>query len=86
VAKNYTEIMRMHLSNSATDELAIVYIATGLSFENAEPEESEVLQLKKIPFAEAYQWVMDGKITDAITVASILKTKILLEKGMLNLK
>lgn len=86
IAKNYQEIMRMHLSNSATDELAIVYIATGLSFENAEPEESEVLQLKKIPFNEAYEWVMNGKITDAITVASILKTKILLEKGLLNLK
>ncbi len=86
IAKNYTEIMRMHLSNSATDELAIIYIATGLSFENAEPEESEVLQLKKIPLNEAYQWVMEGKITDAITVAAVLKTKILLEKGLLNLK
>lgn len=83
VAKNYKEIMRMHLSNSATDELAIVYIATGLTFEDSEPEESEVLQIKKIPFDEAYQWVMDGRITDAITVAAILKTKILLERGML---
>jgi 8-oxo-dGTP pyrophosphatase MutT (NUDIX family) len=83
VAKNYKEIMRMHLSNSATDELAIVYVATGLTFEESEPEESEVLQLKKIPFDEAYQWVMDGKITDAITVAAVLKTKIMLERGLL---
>ncbi len=83
VAKNYREIMRLHLSNSATDELAIVYIATGLSFENSEPEESEVLQIKKIHFNEAYNWVMEGKITDAITVAAILKTKILLESGQL---
>jgi len=83
VAKNYKEIMRMHLSNSATDELAIVYIATDLRFEDSEPEESEVLQLKKLPFQEAYQWVMEGKIMDAITVAAILKTKILLDKGLL---
>lgn len=83
VAKNYKEIMRMHLSNSATDELAIVYVATDLTFENSEPEESEVLQLKKLPFSEAYQWVMDGKITDAITVAAILKTKIMLESGLM---
>lgn len=83
VAKNYKEIMRLHLSNSATDELAIVYVATGLSFENSEPEESEVLQLKKIPFNEAYNWVMEGKITDAITVAAILKTKILIDSGQL---
>jgi ADP-ribose pyrophosphatase len=83
VAKHYKEIMRMHLSNSATDELAIVYIATGLSFEDSEPEESEILQIKKIPFNEAYNWVMEGKITDAITVAAILKTKILIESGQL---
>lgn len=82
VAKNYKEIMRMHLSNSATDELAIVYVATDLTYENSEPEESEVLQLKKIPLTEAYNWVMEGKITDAITVAAILKTKILLDKGL----
>jgi len=83
VAKNYKEIMRMHLSNSATDELAIVFVATGLTFEESEPEESEILQVKKIPFNEAYQWVMEGKITDAITVAALLKTKIMLEKGIL---
>ncbi len=85
VAKNYKEIMRLHLSNSATDELAIVFIATGLSFEDSEPEESEVLQLKKIHLNEAFEWVMQGKITDGITVAAILKTKILLEKGLLEL-
>jgi ADP-ribose pyrophosphatase len=83
VAKNYKEIMRLHLSNSATDELAIVYVATGLSFENSEPEESEVLQIKKIHFNEAYNWVMESKITDAITVAAILKTKILIDSGQL---
>ena len=56
---------------------------TDLTFEDSEPEESEVLQLKKLPFSEAYQWVMEGKITDAITVAAILKVKILLDKGLM---
>lgn len=83
IAKNYQEIMRMHLSNSATDELAIVYIATDLTFEESEPEESEILQVKKIPFSEAYNWAMNGKITDGISVAAILKTKILLDQGLL---
>ena len=81
IAKEFTEIMRLHLSNSATNELAIVYLAKDLDFEEAEPEESEVLQIKKIHINEAFEWVMKGKITDAITVAAILKTKILLDKG-----
>ena len=83
VAKDFKEILRLHLSNSATNELAIVYIAKNLSFEEAEPEESEVLQVKKIHIIEAYNWVMAGKITDAISVAAILKTKILIEQNLI---
>jgi ADP-ribose pyrophosphatase len=73
IAKEFTEIMRMHLSNSATDEYAIVYLAKNLSFEESEPEESEVLQVKKVHINEAYEMVNRGKITDAISVAAIMK-------------
>ena len=65
--------MRLHLSNSATDELAIVYLAKNLSFENSEPEESEILQVKKIHINSAYEMVCKGEITDAISVAAIMK-------------
>ena len=83
VAQKYTELMRMHLSNSATDELAIVYLASGLSFEEAQPEESEVLQVKKLHLNEAFDMVMQGKIMDAITVASIIKAKWLMDNNQL---
>lgn len=83
VAQKYTEFMRLHLSNSATDELAITYLATGLSFEAAEPEESEVLQIKKLHLDEAFNWVMQGKITDGISVAAILKARWLLDNKQL---
>jgi 8-oxo-dGTP pyrophosphatase MutT (NUDIX family) len=83
IANTYTEFQRLHLSNSATDELAITYLATGLSFEDAEPEESEVLQIKKLHLDEAFNWCMQGKITDAISVAAILKAKWLYDRGEL---
>ena len=35
--------------------------------------ESEQLEIKKVHFNELYQMVIDGKITDAITVAAVLK-------------
>ena len=73
----------MHLSNSATDEVAMVYLASGLSFEEAEPEESEQLQVKKIHLNEAFDWVMQGKIKDAISVATILKAKWLMDNDKL---
>lgn len=73
IAHKFEEIMRLHLSNSATDELAIVYLAKDLKFENSEPEESEVLQIKKLHINEAYEMVNKGQITDAISVAAIMK-------------
>src|SRR5690606_11769102 len=41
VASSYTEIARMHTSNSVSDEEAILYIARNLVQSEAEPEESE---------------------------------------------
>lgn len=80
-ANNWTNIMDMHLSNSVSDEKGVIYIAKELSYHEPEPEEGEVLQIKKIPFNEVYQMVMDGKLTDSLTVAGILKTKLLIDKG-----
>lgn len=73
VAQHFEEIMQLHLSNSATDEHAYIFLATHLSFEDAEPEESEDLMVKKIHITEAYNMVLNGEITDAISVAAIFK-------------
>ena|ERR1700741_200579 len=73
IADQYEELLRLHLSNSATDELAIVYIARGLHFEEAEPEESEMLEVKKVHIKEAYEMCLSGEITDAISVAAIYR-------------
>jgi ADP-ribose pyrophosphatase len=81
VAKKYTEILRMHLSNSVSDELAIIFVAQGLEQSDSEPEETEDLQIKKVPFEQAYKMVMNGEITDSMSVAGIMKTKILLDEG-----
>jgi ADP-ribose pyrophosphatase len=83
IAGEYRELCRMHTSNSATDEYAILYIARKLRQEEAEPEESEDLQVRQLPFEEAYQMVMRGEITDSLSMVAILKTKLLLEKGEL---
>ena len=82
-AANWQVLLRLHLSNSVTDELAIVYLATGLTQHEADPEETEQLVVKKMPFEEAYQMVENGTITDAITVAAMLKVRLLLAEGKL---
>jgi ADP-ribose pyrophosphatase len=82
VAKNYTELCRMHTSNSVSDELAIIYVARDLEQTESEPDETEDLQIRKVPFAEAERMVMDGEITDSLSMVAILKTRILIDKGL----
>ena len=72
-AKSWTEILRMHVSNSVSDEYAVVYVAQDLRAGEADPEDTEKLAIQKMPFTQALKWVMDGKITDSISVAAILK-------------
>lgn len=81
VANKWEKILEMHLSNSVSDEFCIVYLATDLISGKPEPEETESLESIIIPFDEAYKKVMNFEITDAISVAAILRIKLMeLEK------
>ncbi|MES2109993.1 MAG: NUDIX hydrolase [Bacteroidota bacterium] len=82
-AGNWTEIQRLHLSNSVSDELSILYLARDLKQFEAEPEDTEQLVIKKIPFADTYQMVCNGEITDAMTVAAVLRVQMLMLEGKL---
>lgn len=77
IARSWMEIQKMHLSNSVSDELAIIYLARDLSFGDASPEETEQLAIQKMPYNQAYDMVMSGEITDSMSVAAILKVKVL---------
>jgi 8-oxo-dGTP pyrophosphatase MutT (NUDIX family) len=76
-ASRWTEIQRMHLSNSVSDELCILYIARGLEQFEAEPEDTEQLIVNKVPFDEVYRMVCAGKITDSLAVAAVLKARLM---------
>jgi 8-oxo-dGTP pyrophosphatase MutT (NUDIX family) len=85
-AGHLEEVLRMHLSNSVSDELAILFVATNLQYGEAMPEETEQLQLRKLPFSEAYQMVLRGEITDAMSVAGILRVQMMLDSKALIVK
>lgn len=78
-AERWTKIQTMHLSNSASDELAIIYFARNLRQGKPSPDETEELRLRKVPFEEACQMVLSGEITDSLSVAAILKIRLMLE-------
>jgi len=72
-ARRWRELMTLHTSNSITDEIGYVFVAEELTLGEQSLEETEALEVKVLPFAEACRWALDGRITDAISVAGLLK-------------
>lgn len=73
-ATHWQEIMRLYISKSVTDEDGVVFVAKGLSSGEQQLEHSEAdLEILRLPLDEAIQWVLDGKITDVISCAALLK-------------
>jgi 8-oxo-dGTP pyrophosphatase MutT (NUDIX family) len=83
-ASRWDKLLEMHLSNSVSDEHAIIFLARGLSQHTPSPEETEQLQIRKVHFEEAYQMVEQGRITDSMSVAAILKVKLMLADGRIS--
>jgi 8-oxo-dGTP pyrophosphatase MutT (NUDIX family) len=70
-AATWKEIARIDLSNSVSDERAVLFLATGLTHGEASPEPSEAIDVRWVPFDEAVAMALDGRITDAMSVVAI---------------
>lgn len=60
------------LSNSVSDERATLFVATGISFAEASPEDTEDLTVRRLPLAEAIRMVRQGEIIDSVSVIALL--------------
>ena len=62
-----------HPSNSSTDEEGFLFLATGLApSAGHHAEDDEELLLHREPFADCLQRVLNGEITDGLTVMALL--------------
>lgn len=82
-ASDWKMVLETQLSNSVSDEIGYTYVARGLSEVEASPEETEQLHVRKLPFEELVEMVFRGEIRDGLSVASILKVKLMLDRGEL---
>jgi 8-oxo-dGTP pyrophosphatase MutT (NUDIX family) len=64
-------IATLDMSNSVTDEIAHIYLAAGLTPGTPDPEETEYLELRRLPLAEAVAMALDGAISDAVSVCGL---------------
>lgn len=84
-AADWREVLRMQLSNSVTDEIAVGYLAMHLSAatEHLEPDATEDITLARPPFREALAAALDGHMQDSLTVAMLLRAYHMAREGAL---
>jgi 8-oxo-dGTP pyrophosphatase MutT (NUDIX family) len=63
---------RSHLSNSVSDEVAYLYRATELCPGASEPEGTERLTIRRFDWPTVWRMVLDGTITDSMSVIALL--------------
>ena len=80
VAENYTFLGELYPTPGYCGEIIYMYLATGLSYGETDPDEDEFLNLRKIPLETAVEMIMNGEIKDAKTQAAILKVERMLRK------
>lgn len=66
-AATWRQIGTFDLSNSVTDEVGHLYLATELSAGQATPEGTEELELRWVPFADTLAMLDRGEIPDAMS-------------------
>lgn len=82
-ADSFLDLHPIYPTVGYDNEIIYMYLATGLHFGEAKPDEDEFLDLVKMPLDEAVELVEKGDIVDGKTVAALLKVKLMLLQGKL---
>jgi 8-oxo-dGTP pyrophosphatase MutT (NUDIX family) len=61
-----------HLSNSVCDEIGYVFRATDLTQGPVEPEGCERIEVRRFEWADAWEMLRRGEITDSLSVIALL--------------
>ena len=71
-------------SNGVTNDVAHMFLATGLEAGADAQDPAEQVVLSWLPFGQAVDRVLKGSITESVSVAAILKVQVLLRRDPLS--
>jgi ADP-ribose pyrophosphatase len=71
-AAHWRRILKFYASPGFVAETMAVYLATGLSEGEAEPEDDEIILKRMLPLRTVLQMILKGTIRDAKTISSVL--------------
>ena len=83
LAGSWAEILKMDLSNSVTDEQSVLFLAWELSETPSQPDDTEQLQIMRLPFWDAVDRVKHGEISDSMSAAALLRVALMALQGEL---
>jgi ADP-ribose pyrophosphatase len=71
-ASHWRRILKFYASPGFVAETMSVFLATGLTAGEAQPEADEIIYQRMVPLPEAVQMILRGTIRDAKTISSVL--------------
>jgi ADP-ribose pyrophosphatase len=80
-AEMLTPLGMVYSSPGVFDEVVYLYAATGISQGEAALEDDEDIEVVRLSMAEAHAMVLDGRISDAKTVAVLFRWEMLKHSG-----
>lgn len=81
--KDYVSLGQLYPSPGYCAEIIHLYFCRVEEIAGSCPDEDEFLHVRKIPLHQAVEMVLNNRIPDAKTQTAVLKTALLLQKGIL---
>jgi 8-oxo-dGTP pyrophosphatase MutT (NUDIX family) len=82
-AESWRDLGSIDNSNGVTNDVAHMFLATGLEAGADAQDPAEQVVLSWLPFGQAVDRVLTGSITESVSVAAILKVELLLRRDAL---
>ena len=79
----YMSLGKMYPSAGYCGEIIHMYFCKVDSFSQAQPDQDEFVNFVKIPIDKAVEMVLNNEIPDAKTQIAVLKTALLIDKGVI---
>ena len=71
-ATDLRPVGQFYTSNGISDEIAYVYLATGVELGEAQREPTELMEIRLVPIQEAMRMASKGEITDGPSALALL--------------
>lgn len=72
-AKKWQKLTTVHTSNASTNEVGTLYLAQDLTQGETDFDETEVIEIKRLPLSEALNMVETNEITDALSMIALVQ-------------